>query len=177
MKNFFLALIILLFFSTGCSVYDQFNNLTNQSEPPNYYGTWVSANPGQAIYLFGQFKTPGDALTTIYEQGDMELMIDKVEKDSVSGTMRISNFCASGFTTAPVVGEVIIPKTCVPDSGTNPIKIPINDYKLEFGTVKVGDITADMSGAIANDVIYGTMTIKYQPYGDIKGTFMLQRQK
>src|SRR4030067_3527292 len=53
-------------------------------------GTWTSSIRGKGIQLYGQFVT-GPGTTKIYEEGDMELIIDKMEGNTASGTIRYTN--------------------------------------------------------------------------------------
>src|SRR3990167_9476271 len=72
-------------------------------------GTWTSAIRGKGIQLYGQFATnPGT--TKIYEDGDVELIVNTLAGNTASGTMRYTNLCSYGETTVPGYGTVSVPR-------------------------------------------------------------------
>ena len=136
-------------------------------------GTWTSSIRGKGIQLYGQFAT-GPGTTTVYEDGDVELIIDKVENNIASGTMRYTNLCTTGSTSVPGYGNISVPRQCVADTGARATQIRVSGSRLDFGTVSAGGATFSMQGNFTTDIISGTMTAT-TPYGVIKGEFHLIR--
>ncbi|OGY22308.1 MAG: hypothetical protein A2126_03975 [Candidatus Woykebacteria bacterium GWB1_45_5] len=136
-------------------------------------GTWTSSIRGKGIQLYGQFAT-GPGTTTVYEDGDVELIIDKVENNIASGTMRYTNLCTTGSTSVPGYGNISVPRQCVADTGARATQIRVSGSRLDFGTVSTGGATFSMQGNFTTDIISGTMTAT-TPYGVIKGEFHLIR--
>ena len=136
-------------------------------------GTWVSSLRGKGFQLYGQFVA-GGATTKAYEDGDIELKIDKVEGNIASGQIRYTNMCAWAQTTAPVVGTITAPKQCT-NSGFSPVSIRVSSSSLDFGKISTDGVTATMQGSYTTDIMSGTMTIT-TAYGVIKGEFHLVRQ-
>ena len=136
-------------------------------------GTWTSSIRGEGLQLYGKFTT-GPGTTTIYEEGDMELIIDKMEGNIASGTIRYTNLCVTGSTHVPSYGNINVPKQCTADTGTQPIQITVSSSHLDFGTINTGGATFTMQGNYTTDIMSGTMTAT-TPYGDIKGEFHLIR--
>ncbi len=139
-------------------------------------GTWVSSLSGKGFQLNGKFVAAG-ATTTVYEDGDIELIIDNVENGQATGTIRYFNICAWGFTIAPVVGKVSVPEQCVSDSGAQPITIGVSSSALDFGAITTDSVVATMRGSFTTDLIHGTMTATIAPYGEVKGFFNLHRKR
>jgi len=138
-------------------------------------GTWTSSIRGKGIQLYGQFTT-GPGTTKIYEDGDVELIINTVQNNTASGTIRYTNLCSTGSTTVPGYGNITVPKQCVPDTGAQAIQIRVSGSRLDFGTVSAGGGTFSMQGNFITDIISGTMTAT-TPYGVIKGEFHLNRKR
>jgi len=138
-------------------------------------GTWTSSIRGKGIQLYGQFTTGPDT-TKIYEDGDVELIINTVQNNTASGTIRYTNLCSTGSTTVPGYGNITVPKQCVPDTGAQAIQIRVSGSRLDFGTVSAGGGTFSMQGNFITDIISGTMTAT-TPYGVIKGEFHLNRKR
>jgi len=136
-------------------------------------GTWTSSIRGKGIQLYGQFTTGPDT-TKIYEDGDVELIINTVQNNTASGTIRYTNLCSTGSTTVPGYGNITVPKQCVPDTGAQAIQIRVSGSRLDFGTVSAGGGTFSMQGNFTTDIISGTMTTTTS-YGVIKGEFHLNR--
>jgi len=136
-------------------------------------GTWTSSIRGKGIQLYGQFTTGPDT-TKIYEDGDVELIINTVQNNTASGTIRYTNLCSTGSTTVPGYGNITVPKQCVPDTGAQAIQIRVSGSRLDFGTVSAGGGTFSMQGNFITDIISGTMTAT-TPYGVVKGEFHLNR--
>jgi len=149
--------------------------LLNSSLTParDLRGTWRSALNGKGIQLYGQFNT-GPGTTKVYEDGNMELIINNVTGNTAVGTIRYTNLCSTGSTEVPGFGTVSVPPQCVSDTGTNAIQIRISSTHLDFGTVRTNGATFTMQGNFTTDLISGTMTAT-TPYGDIKGEFHLMR--
>jgi hypothetical protein len=153
------------------------NKLTTTISPArDLRGTWISALSGKGFQLNGQFSIQGTT-TTIYEDGDIELIINDVKDNIAYGTMRYTNICAWGFSIVPNVGQVTVPKTCNSDTGTYPIQIRVSSSALDFGTVNVSGVTTTMKGSYTTDFIHGTMTATVEPYGTVNGLFNLNRQR
>ena len=138
-------------------------------------GTWTSSIRGKGIQLYGKFAT-GPGTTTIYEDGDIELIINTVSGNTASGTMRYTNLCSTGSTAVPGYGNITVPKQCVADTGARAIQIRVSGSRLDFGTVSAGGATFSMQGNFTTDIISGTMTAT-TPYGIIKGEFHLNRKR
>ena len=138
-------------------------------------GTWTSSIRSKGIQLYGQFTT-GPGTTKIYEDGDVELIINTLTGNTASGTMRYTNLCSSGSTTIPGYASVSVPRQCVADTGAQVIQIRVSGSRLDFGTVSAGGATFSMQGNFTTDIISGTMTAT-TPYGIIKGEFHLNRKR
>jgi len=136
-------------------------------------GTWTSSIRSKGIQLYGQFTT-GPGTTKIYEDGDVELIINTLTGNTASGTMRYTNLCSSGSTTIPGYASVSVPRQCVADTGAQVIQIRVSGSRLDFGTVSAGGATFSMQGNFTTDIISGTMTAT-TPYGVVKGEFHLNR--
>ena len=136
-------------------------------------GTWTSSIRGKGIQLYGQFAT-GPGTTTVYEDGDVTLIIDTAENNVASGTIRYTNLCSTGSTAVPGYGNISVPKQCTADSGARAIKIRVSGSRLDFGTISAGGGTFSMQGNFTTDIISGTMTTTTS-YGVIKGEFHLNR--
>lgn len=139
----------------------------------NLKGTWISTSQGKGIQLQGQFTTASSS-TKVYEDGDIELIINSVERSIASGTIHFTNMCLSGETTVPGRKSISIPKQCISDSGTQPISIKVIDGRLDFGTVKAGNLAFTMQSNFTNDTILGSITVT-TPYGNLQGEFHLTR--
>lgn len=153
------------------------NKLTTTITPArDLRGTWISSLPGKGFQLQGQFAVAGST-TTVHEDGDIELIVDKVENNIAYGTMRYYNVCAWGFTIAPVVGKITVPKTCNKDLGPQPITFKVSSSAVDFGTINISGVTATMSGTFTTDLMHGAMTATIEPYGEVIGVFTLNRKK
>ncbi|MCX6780896.1 MAG: hypothetical protein NT003_02135 [Candidatus Magasanikbacteria bacterium] len=139
-------------------------------------GTWESSLSGKGIQVYGSFTT-GPGTTTVYENGDMELIIDSVTNNVAVGKVRYTNLCVTGQTVLPKpMPSVKIPQKCTADSGYNPITIKVSGSRLDFGTVKVSGATASMQGNFTSDILSGTATVTIPAYGALKGEFHLSRK-
>jgi hypothetical protein len=138
-------------------------------------GTWTSSLKGKGIQLYGQFAT-GPGTTKIYENGDVELIINRMEGNTASGTIRYFNLTTSGGTTVPGYGTISVPKQYNQDTGARPIQIRVSSSHLDFGTVKTAEATFSMQGNFTTDIISGTMTMT-STVGALKGEFHLIRVK
>ena len=145
----------------------------NLTPARNLKGTWTSSIRGKGLQLYGKFTT-GPGTTTIYEEGDIELIIDAMAGNTASGTIRYTNICVTGNTHVPGYGNINVPKQCTADSGTRPIQIRVSSSHLDFGTISAGGGTFSMQGNYTTNIMSGTMTAT-TPYGDIKGEFHLVR--
>jgi hypothetical protein len=139
-------------------------------------GMWVSSLSGKGLQVYGQFAVAGGT-TKIYEDGDIELKVDKVEDNIASGQIHFYNMCGYGQSTVPNVATVTIPRTCFPDFGWQPVQIRVSSTALDFGTINTGELTATMQGSYTTDLMSGTMTINLPAYGVVKGEFHLMRKK
>lgn len=143
-------------------------------------GKWVSSLAGKGLQLYGQF-TVQNSVTDVWEDGDIELVIEGVENNVAYGTMRYYNLCGWGTTVVEIPGEgkktISVPKTCAADTGAQPVEIRVSSSALDFGTVKSGEITATMQGSFTTDLMSGSMTMTFPPYGVVKGEFRLMRQR
>src|SRR4030042_937101 len=119
-------------------------------------GTWTSSIRGKGIQLYGKFAT-GPSTTTVYEEGDMELIIDKMEGNTASGTIRYTNLCVTGSTSVPGYGNINVPKQCTADTGAQPIQITVSSSHLDFGTINTGGATFTMQGNYTTDLMSGKM--------------------
>jgi hypothetical protein len=138
-------------------------------------GTWVSSLGGKGIQTYSQFKT-GPGTTQIYQEGDIELIINSMDSNTASGTMRYINLCTWGRSTAPKIPTINIPKKCV-STPANPIQIRVSGSRLDFGTVSAGGANVTMQGNYTTDLISGTTTATISPYGVVKGEFHLIRKQ
>jgi hypothetical protein len=139
-------------------------------------GTWKSSLSGKGLQVYGKFSV-GGGTTTVYEDGDIDLIIEEVKGNTATGKMRIYNLCAYGQATFPKLATVNIPKTCTGDSGYSPISIHVSGTQLDFGSGSAAGVNYSMQGTYTTDLISGTMTINLPAYGALKGEFKLMRQK
>lgn len=140
-------------------------------------GTWKSSLSKKGIQVYGKFTT-GPGITTVYEDGDMELIIDSVKNNIASGKVRYTNLCVTVQTVAPKpIGTITVPKQCTKDLGYTPIAIRVSGSALDFGTVTVSGATATMQGTYTTDIITGSMTVTLPAYGVLKGEFHLSRKQ
>ncbi|MFA5076023.1 MAG: hypothetical protein WC480_01250 [Patescibacteria group bacterium] len=139
-------------------------------------GTWVSSLSGKGMQLYGQFAVAGGT-TKIYEDGDIELKIDRVENNIASGQIRYHNVCGYGQSIVPNIATVTVPRTCFPDFGFQPVEIRVSATALDFGTINTGELTATMQGSYTTDLMSGSMTLSVPAYGVVKGEFHLMRKR
>lgn len=140
-------------------------------------GTWVSSLSGKGLELFGEF-TAGGGVTKVYENGDVELIIEKVEGNTATGKMRVYNVCTTGQGTYPApVGTISLPKQCYEDVGFYPVSIKVSASSLDFGMYENGSVSLNMQGNFTTDIMSGTITTNVDPYGVIKGEFHLNRKR
>jgi hypothetical protein len=137
-------------------------------------GTWKSSLSGKGLQVFGKFTT-GPAVTTVTEDGDMELIIDSVVDNIATGKVRYTNLNATAVATVPKL-KTITSKTGQKDTGYLPISIRVSGSALDFGTVKAPGITFAMVGSYTTDIMSGSVTITLPAYGVLKGEFHLSRQ-
>jgi len=141
-------------------------------------GVWVSSLPGKGLQLYGQFEMPG-SVTTLYEDGDMELQIDSVDGNIAYGAIRYNKMCSWGMSTVTLGKEkktFNVPKTCFPDTGFMPLEMRVSGSAIDFGRVVTNDVSTNMQGTFTTDMISGSMTIDYPAYGELKGVFKLSRK-
>lgn len=138
-------------------------------------GTWVSSLRGKGIQLYGKFVA-SQSTTLVYEEGDIELNITAMNGNTATGTIRMTNTCSWGQTTAPGIPVINVPRQCITDSGAGPISIRVSSSHLDFGTVSYGDVTATMQGNYTTNLMSGTMTANIAPYGVLKGEFHLNKK-
>ncbi len=137
-------------------------------------GTWASALSKKGMQVYGKFTT-GPAITTIYEDGDMEFVIDTVTDNTASGKIRYTNMCATSVTTAPKIKAITV-KKCFDDTGYRPMTIRVSGAQLDFGTFVTQGVTYAMRGTYTEDIMTGSMTVDYPGYGTMKGEFHLMRK-
>lgn len=138
-------------------------------------GTWKSSLPRKGMQIFGKLTT-GPGTTTIYEDGDIELIIDSVKDNIAYGKIRFTNLCATATTTAPKIKPITV-KQCTEDSGYLPAGIHVSGSALDFGTVAASGVTITMRGTYLTDIITGSMTTTLPSYGVMKGVFNLNRKQ
>lgn len=135
-------------------------------------GTWKSSLAGKGMQTYSQFKT-GPGTTQIYQEADVELIIESVSGNTASGTLRYINLCTWGRTTVPKIPTINVPKQCV-STPANPIQIRVSGTRLDFGSIFSNGMSFTMQGNYTTDLISGTMTAT-TPYGVVKGEFHLMR--
>jgi len=141
-------------------------------------GIWRSSLSGKGLQLYGK-QTLYGSITNMYEDGDIELIINDVQNNIAVGTMRYINLCSWAETTVTIPGAervINVPKTCIADTGPQEINIRVSSSALDFGTISIDGVTATMQGSYTTDIMSGSMTIT-MPSGVLKGTFNLSRQK
>ncbi|MBN1152695.1 MAG: hypothetical protein JXA58_05730, partial [Dehalococcoidia bacterium] len=138
-------------------------------------GTWISSLAGKGFQLYGSFTVaPGEI--DLYEEGDMELVIESVEGNTATGQMRLTNVYGSSMTTIPGFDSISLPMTLlIQDSGYSPVSIRISGTNLDFGSFSAEGASGSMQGTYTTDLMSGTMTVETE-YGPIKGEFHLMRQ-
>lgn len=137
-------------------------------------GTWKSALSGKGMQIYGKIVA-GPSITTLYEDGDMEIVIDAVNGNVASGTIRYTNMCVTSLTTAPKIQPINL-KQCFADTGYRPLTIRIDGPALDFGTVIVQGATVTMRGTYLTNIMTGSMTVTMPGYGEMKGEFHLMRK-
>jgi len=135
-------------------------------------GTWKSSLAGKGIQVYGKF---GPVTTTLYEDGDMEIIIDSVDNNLASGKIRYTNLCAYGQTIGPQL-KISVPKQCVSDTGYMPLQIKVSASSLNFIDTKVEGVAISMQGSYTTDIMTGSATITLPAYGALKGEFHLNRE-
>lgn len=141
-------------------------------------GIWRSSLSGKGMQVYGKHTVYG-SITDIYENGDIELIINDVKDNIAIGTMRYTNLCSWGETKVTVAGAervINVPKICIADTGRQEINIRVSSSALDFGTISLDGVTATMQGSFTTDIMSGSMTVT-MPGGILKGTFNLSRQK
>lgn len=138
-------------------------------------GDWTSSLSGRGFQLYGEFVAAGTT-SKVYEDGDIDLHIDRVEGNTAYGTIRSYNITAYGQATGPA-GTVVLPRSTYPESGTQPIEIHVSGSRLDFGSFNISGAKGTMQGNYTTDLISGGITTTVAPYGEIKGEFHLMRKK
>jgi hypothetical protein len=137
-------------------------------------GTWKSSLTGKGLQLYGVIKA-GPSVTTVTEDGDVEMIIDSVENNIARGKIRYTNLKITGVTTAPKIKPVTI-KQSVQDSGELPLTIRVSANSLDFGSQTVNGVAITMQGTYTTDIMSGSMSAIIPSYGVIKGVFHLSRK-
>ena len=125
-------------------------------------GDWTSSLPGRGFQLYGEFFVAGTT-SKVYEDGDIDLHIDRVEGNTAYGTIRSYNITGYGQATGPA-GTVVLPKTTFPESGTQPIEIHVTGSRLDFGSFNIAGAKGAMQGNYTTDLISGGITTTVAPY-------------
>lgn len=139
-------------------------------------GTWRSSLRGKGYQVYGSFGD-GASNVKVYQEGDVELVIDSVKGNAARGSMRLMNVYGSARGSVPGRGSVSTPRMLiVRDSGRSPITIRVSGTRLDFGSFDAGGLSGTMQGSYTTDLIRATMTVQTE-YGPVKGEFHLMRQK
>jgi hypothetical protein len=138
-------------------------------------GTWKSSLSGKGFQLYGRFKN-GAGTVSVYEDGDMELVIDSVSGNTATGKMRVTDLGVSTRATIPGKTVSTPRRVAVSDSGYGPMAIRVSGPSLDFGSFSSGGVSGSMQGSYTTDLMSGTMSVQSQ-YGPIKGEFHLIRRK
>lgn len=136
-------------------------------------GTWHSSISGKGFQLYGRFNT-GPGITTVYEDGDITLIITAMGNGFASGTIQYTNICAQASTWVPTYGNVTGPAQCG-NYGAQPITIGVSGSRLNFGTINTNGASFTMGGSYTTNIMSGTMTMT-TGYGVVKGEFHLIRR-
>jgi len=145
---------------------------TTPSETSGLVGTWSSAVAGKGVQGSGKVTVSG----TNYQislDGDVHLVIQKIENGAAVGTIAYNNLCLTLVVSAPGKTPVTKPAQCV-SSPAVPATIQINGSTLTFsGKSQLGsDIS--FTGNFADGKITGTFT-RMSSYGKVSGSFDLIR--
>ena len=145
---------------------------TTSAATDGLVGTWGSAEAGKGVQGSGKVTISGTSYQ-ISLDGDVNLVIQKVENGAAVGTIAYNNLCLTTVVTAPGKAPVTKPAQCV-SSPAIPATIQINGSTLTFtGKSQLGsDIS--FSGNFANGKITGTFT-RMSSYGKVSGSFDLVR--
>lgn len=138
-------------------------------------GAWDSSLRGKGFQLYGEFRA-ADTVTKAYEEGDIELYIDRIEGNTAYARMRFYNVTAWAQTTGPE-GTVTLPKSALPDTGLKETPIRITGSALDFGSFSIAGATGTMQGSFTTDIITARLSTAFPPYGDIKGEVHLSRRR
>jgi hypothetical protein len=158
------------------SIKTPMSGLTSSLSPVrDLRGTWKSSLAGKGFQVFGRIEA-GTSVTTIYEDGDIEIIIEDVVNNTATGKIRYTNVVAKSVTTAPNIKPITV-ELKPEDTGYLPISIAINGTALDFGTVATDGVTISMKGMYLTDILSGTMTATVEGSGELKGVFTLNRQK
>ena len=138
-------------------------------------GAWDSSLKGKGFQLYGEFVV-AEMTTKVYEEGDIEILIESVVDNVAYGRARFYNVTVYGQGTGPA-GTVTLPRTKMAETGLQPIQIRVSGSRLDFGSFGIAGTTGTMQGNFVTDIISGTMATTVPPYGAIKGEFRLSRRR
>jgi hypothetical protein len=138
-------------------------------------GTWKSSLPGKGLQLYGVIKS-GPSITTVTEDGDIEIVIDDVTNGIATGKVRYTNLNVTAVTSAPKIKTITV-KGGQKDSGYLPLTIRVSSSALDFGSQTVNGVKITMQGTYTTDIMTGSMMANMFPYGVIKGVFHLMRKQ
>ncbi len=151
------------------------SSLTSSLSPArDLKGTWSSSLSRKGLQVYGKLATAGGT-TMVYEDGDMELVIDSVTNNVAHGKIRYTNLCATVEVTVPNLPS-ISRQQCSGDTGYQPVAIRVSSSALDFGTITTSGATFTMKGNYTTDLMSGTMTMTLPAYGVLKGEFHLMRK-
>ena len=118
-------------------------------------GAWDSSLKGKGFQLYGEFVV-AEMTTKVYEEGDIEILIESVVDNVAYGRARFYNVTVYGQGTGPA-GTVTLPGTKMAETGLQPIQIRVSGSRLDFGSFSIAGTTGTMQGNFVTDIISGTM--------------------
>jgi Flagellar basal body-associated protein FliL. len=137
-------------------------------------GTWISSVKDKGMQGSGQVVLP--KFTTKFEMSsDVKLVVKTVADNIASGMLSYSNLCTVSTITMPGKPGTTKPAECV-NGESKAVELHINGNALTFAgqTSTGGNIS--FTGNYTDNTMSGTFTITGS-YGDMKGTFSLDRAK
>ena len=146
----------------------------NSNSANGLVGTWVSATQSKGMQGSGKITLRG----TVYKidmTGDVDLVIQKVENNTSTGTITFNNFCLTTTISVPGKPDVIEPAQCL-NGNSRPATMQISGNTINYSGKS--DLGADinLAGTYTNDSMSGTF-VRTSSSGKINGTFSLVRSK